>query len=166
MGRPPIALGIGRNPTVHRRGYMVLAAATVAALVAAGAAAPAPALKQGAYEGKVKGAPGSEITFRVDRRKGDEHVKVYRFTATNVPTKCGGAPDTTEYGLAGYFGLRLRSGKFHAKDSPSGFRDDSLFVVHGKVGAGGRAHGTLQIVDDFDNLPTCDTGVVDWSASR
>src|SRR5918998_984199 len=140
------------------------AAATVTAALAL--AAPAPAAKQGDYDGRVKGAPGSEITFNVDRRKGEKHVKVFRFEATGVPTDCGGSPDTTEYGLPGYFGLRIRDGRFHIKDSPSGFRDDSLFVLHGRLRPGGRAKGTLRIVDDFDNTPTCSTGRVRWSASK
>jgi hypothetical protein len=129
-------------------------------------AAGAGAARQGEYDGKVKGAPGSEITFKVDRRKGEKHVKVFRFEATGVPTDCGGSPDTTEYGLPGYFGLRIREGRFRIKDSPSGFRDDSLFVLHGRVKPGGRAKGTLRIVDDFDNIPTCSTGRVRWAASK
>ena len=149
---------------VNTRGLAFTACPVLAALVLA---APSAASKQGEYDGRVKGAPGSEITFKVDRRKGDKHVKVYRFNATGVPTDCAGSSDTTEYGLPGYFGLRLRNGgKFHIKDSPSGFRDDSLFVLHGRVERGGRASGTLKIVDDFDLLPTCSTGVVDWSAHR
>ena len=145
---------------------MVLTALVVTALAAA-AAAPALASKQGEYEGRVKGAPNSAITFKVDRRKGEKHVKVFRFEAGGVPTSCAGSPDKTGYGLPGYFGLRLREGgTFHIKDSPSGFRDDSLFVLDGKLEAGGEASGTLKIVDDFDLLPTCNTGKVAWSASK
>lgn len=163
MERTPPAKRIGQNPLMHRLRRIAFTGAAVAALAFA---ASATASKQGEYEGRVKGAPDSEITFKVDRRKDQKHIRVYRFNAEKVPTDCGGNPDTTEYGLGGYFGLRLRNGKFHLKDSPSGFRDDSIIVVHGKVEAGGRAHGTLRIVEDFDNLPTCSTGVVDWSASK
>jgi hypothetical protein len=151
-------------PDMGRMMWIALLGAAIAVV-----AMPAAALgsKQGDYEGRVKGAPGSEITFKVDRRKGEANVKVFRFNATEVPTDCAGSPDKTEYGLPGYFGLPLRDGgKFHIKDSPSGFRDDSLFVLHGRVERGGRASGTLRIVDDFDLLPTCSTGVVDWSASK
>ena len=137
---------------------------TIAAVLAL--AAPAPASKQGEYEGRVKGAPGSEITFKVDRRKGEKHVKVFRFEATGVPTDCGGTPDKTDYGLPGYFGLRIRGGAFHIKDSPSGFRDESLFVLDGELGSGGRASGTLRIVDDFDVVGVCRTGRLDWSAHK
>jgi hypothetical protein len=141
--------------------------ALLAAAAAVALPAPASASRQGDYEGRVKGAPGSEITFKVDRRKGEKHVKVFRFDASGVPTSCADSPDKTGYGLPGYFGLRLREGgKFHIKDSPSGFRDDSLFVLHGKLEAGGEAGGTLKIVDDFDLLPTCNTGKLDWSARK
>lgn len=125
------------------------------------------ASQQGQYKGKVKGAAGSEITFKVDHRKGEKHVKVFRFSATNVPTKCGSATDTTEYSLPGYFGLRIKEGgKFRIKDSPSGFRDDSLFVMRGQLEGQGRASGTLRIVDDFDFLSTCNTGKLEWSADK
>lgn len=122
--------------------------------------------RQGEYEGKVKGAAGSEISFKVDRRKGEKNVKVFRFSASKVPTKCGGASDTTEYSLPGYFGLRIKHGKFHIKDSPSGFRDDSLFVMRGKLTRHGTARGTLRIVDDFDFTPLCNTGRLDWAARK
>ena len=165
MERPNLRRSrVGTVPAMDRLPGIALVGAAIAAI-----AVPAAAFgsKQGDYEGKVRGAPGSEITFKVDRRKGEKHVKVFRFDASGVPTKCAGSPDKTGYGLPGYFGLRLRDGgRFHIKDSPSGFRDDSLFVLKGKVERGGRASGTLRIVDDFDFLPTCNTGVVDWSASR
>jgi hypothetical protein len=122
--------------------------------------------RQGEYDGKVRGAAGSEISFKVDRRKGEKNVKVFRFSATKVPTKCGGASDATEYSLPGYFGLRIKKGKFHIKDSPSGFRDDSLFVMRGKLTGQGRAKGRLRIVDDFDFTPTCDTGRLHWKAHK
>ena len=69
---------------------------------------------------------------------------LFRFSASKVPTKCGGASDTTGYSLPGYFGLPIKNGgKFHIKDSPSGFRDDSLFVMRGKLRGHGRAKGSL-----------------------
>ena len=145
-------------------GRVVLLGTITAALALA---ASAPASKQGNYDGTVKGAPGSEITFKVDRRKGEKHVKVFRFEATGVPTDCGGTPDTTDDGLPGYFGLRIRDGgRFHIKDSPSGFRDESLFVLDGKLAGGGRASGTLRIVDDFDVVGVCRTGRLEWSAHK
>jgi hypothetical protein len=142
---------------------ITLLGAVAALMLPAGAAAS----RQGDYEGKVKGAPGSEITFKVDRRKNQKHVKVFRFTATDVPTDCAGSSDTTELSLPSYFGLRIRDGgTFHIKDSPSGFRDESLYVVDGEIGRSGKASGTLKIVDDFDVVGVCRTGVVRWTASR
>lgn len=143
----------------------------VAGLLAIGAMLALPAIglssRQGEYDGKVKGAAGSEISFKVDRRKGEKNVKVFRFSASKVPTKCGGASDTTEYSLRGYFGLPIKNGgKFHIKDSPSGFRDDSLFVMRGELTGHGRARGSVRIVDDFDFTPTCDTGRLDWKAHK
>jgi len=148
---------------MNRTGWIACCGVAIALLALA---ALALASKQGQYEGKVKGAPGSEITFKVDRRKDEVHVKVFRFSATNVPTECAGAPDATEYSLPGYFGLRIKDGRFRIKDSPSGFRDDSLFVLHGVVEGHGLASGTLRIIDDFDFLPTCDTGKLDWTAHK
>ena len=156
--------GIRTGRTAAGTAVTLLAAVAIATLAAA---APAGASKQGRYEGSVKGAPGSEITVKVDRRKGDVRVKVFRFSATGVPTDCGGSPDITDYTLPGYFGLRIHAdGTFHIKDSPSGFRDESLFVVHGAMGSRGKAKGTLRIVDDFDVVGVCRTGVLDWSASK
>jgi hypothetical protein len=95
------------------------------------------------------------------------HVKVFRFSVTGVPTDCAGTPDTTDYSLPGYFGLRIREGgRFHIKDSPSGFRDESLFVLDGELRRGGRASGKLRIVDDFDVVGVCRTGRLDWSAHK
>ena len=111
--------------------------------------------------------PQTEITFRVDRRKGERNVKVFRFTALNLPTTCGGVSDTTEYSLPGYFGLKIKENrKFGITDSPSGFRDDSLFVMRGQLKRGGRAEGTVRVIDDFDFLPTCDTRKLDWRAHK
>jgi hypothetical protein len=152
MGRPAL------RPVAALAALSLLAALLLAA--AAGAA------RQGEYDGRVKGAPNSNITFEVDRRKDELHVKVFKFSADRVPTHCPGGPDTTGYSLPGYFGLRIKDGKFHIKDSPSGFRDDNLFVLHGRLRPGGRAKGTLRIVDDFDDIPTCSTGRVRWSASK
>lgn len=149
---------------MNRTGWIACCGAAIALLALAGLAL---ASRQGEYAGKVKGSAASEISFKVDRRKGEKNVKVFRFSATKVPTKCGGASDTTEYSLRGYFGLPIKNGgRFHIKDSPSGFRDDSLFVMRGKLTGHGRAKGKLRIVDDFDFTPTCDTGRLDWKAHK
>ena len=152
------------------RAHVMSKRIAIACCTAALAAAALPSVvlgsKQGQYAGKIKGEPGSEITFKVDRRGNDLHVKVFRFSATNVPTKCGGAPDTTEYSLPGYFGLRIKKGRFHIKDSPTGFRDESLFVLRGVVKGHGKARGTLRIVDDFDVVGVCDTGELAWRAHK
>jgi hypothetical protein len=149
---------------MNRTGWIACCSAAIALLALAGLAL---ASRQGEYEGKVKGAAGSEISFKVDRRKGEKNVKVFRFSATKVPTKCGGASDRTEYSLPGYFGLPIKNGgRFHIKDSPSGFRDDSLFVMRGRLTGHGKARGTVRIVDDFDFMPLCDTGRLDWAAHK
>jgi hypothetical protein len=143
--------------------------AIAALLCAAMMTLPAVAVagKQGDYQGQVVGEPQTEITFRVDRRKDEKNVKVFRFTALNLPTTCGGVSDTTEYSLPGYFGLKIKENrKFGITDSPSGFRDDSLFVMRGQLKRRGRAEGTVRVTDDFDFLPTCDTRKLDWRAHK
>lgn len=118
------------------------------------------------YVGKIDGEKGSRVSFQVIE-KPNGNLGVKRFTVKDAPTKCGGSNDTTSYGLPGYFSLRVEeNGRFHVKDSPSGFRDESLFVVRGKLQGGGEANGWLRVIDDFDFMPICDTRRLDWTAHK
>jgi hypothetical protein len=141
--------------------------AAIAALMAmAILTATVQASKQGIYEGHVKGARNSEVTMKVDRSKGEERLEVVRFHAKRVPTDCAGTSDTANYGVVNV-GIKLeKGGRFHGEDSASGFRDDNLFVVHGRIKGDGTAKGTLQIIEDFDGIPDCNTGRVRWIASK
>jgi hypothetical protein len=38
--------------------------------------------------------------------------------------------------------------------------------MRGKLTGHGTARGALRILDDFDFMPTCDTGRVDWRAHK
>ena len=143
----------------------------VAGLVVCAGAIALPGLASGGskgdYVGKVKGAESSEITFDVIRKPSGK-LGVHEFTIKDAPTTCSSvSDDTTSYALGGWFSLSVsENGRFHVRDSPSGFRDKSLIVIKGKLRRHGRASGWLRVVDDFDVVGVCDTGRLDWAASK
>jgi hypothetical protein len=142
----------------------------VCLLLALALAVPAQAsARQREYDGTI--TPSAELGFKLKFKKG-EKPKVKGFTFSDVPITCGGVPNTTFGKITG--GLKVRKKRFGAQlvnDAGT-----SNLHVAGTVSKSGSI-GTIRVFGDgvpLQDPPTdppvtgtdCETGVLDWTASR
>ncbi len=134
--------------------------ALTAIAVALVAAAPA-AASQRAYIGDVSG--GGQVGFILKKsKKGKKTVK--RFTLLEVPIACDEGANTASGRLD--FKVKVKQKQFEA-DAAIG---DGQLTIEGTVRGHG-SHGTLRAfgstpLDDDTTGTNCDTGTLDWDATR
>ena len=147
------------NPIRRPRGvatFTFLAVATLAAVTSA--ALPAQAGER-FYEGEVVKAPG-KVEFVLQRRHGELRVKDFHADALTWECSSG-------YVLEQNFGIRgidVKRKRFRTEKEILEYRESYTAQVEGRLRRGGRATGTLRLFHGFDEMPICDTGVLEWKA--
>lgn len=137
-------------------------AITIGVLVALLAAAPALAATK-TYRGAVKGDDESSVTLKVKRADGERSVKL--FAAERFVISCESGPKRLERAaLSGLVPVNDK-GRFSVKGSDDG----RVLRVSGKLVGKRTAKGTVRYTGSTpvgDAVEDCDSGKLDWSASR
>jgi hypothetical protein len=137
-------------------------AVTIGALVAVLAATPALAATK-TYRGAVKGDEESSVTLKLKRAHGERSVKL--FAAERFLISCDSGPKRLE--RAALSGIVPVSGK--GRFSVEGSDDGRVLRVSGKLVGKRSAKGTVRYSGPTpvgDAVEDCDSGKLDWSASR
>jgi hypothetical protein len=135
---------------------------TIGALVAVLAATPALAATK-TYRGAVKGDEESSVTLKLKRAHGERSVKL--FAAERFLISCDSGPKRLE--RAALSGVVPVSDK--GRFSVEGSDDGRVLRVSGKLMGKRSAKGTVRYSGPTpvgDAVEDCDSGKLDWSASR
>ena len=124
--------------------------------------------RQREYDGTV--TPSGELGFKVKFKKGKK-PKVKGFTFSDVPINCDGGPNTTFGKVTG--GLKLKKKRFGAQlTNEEGTSNLHVAGTVSKKGSSGtiRVFGAVPLEDPPTDPPpigsNCETGVLDWTATR
>jgi hypothetical protein len=137
-------------------------AVTIGALVAVLAATPVLAATK-TYRGAVKGDEESSVTLKLKRAHGERSVKL--FAAKRFLISCDSGPKRLE--RAALSGVVPVSDK--GRFSVEGSDDGRVLRVSGKLMGKRSAKGTVRYSGPTpvgDAVEDCDSGKLDWSASR
>lgn len=140
----------------------VKAATAIAALCALLLAAAALAGTK-TYRGAIKGDDESAITLKVKRVDGERALKL--FAAEHFVISCESGPRRLERASLG--GLIPVSGK--GKFKVEGSDDERVLRLSGKLVGRRSAKGTVRYLGPTEvdgELESCDSGKLDWKASR
>ncbi len=118
------------------------------------------------YVGDAKGQDGSSVGFSLTR-SASGRKRVVDFTVTRVAYQCRDAlPGLTDGWLLDR-GMRVRSRRFEGRGDWIGLPLDPVGKVTGKLRRRGRASGSFKIRGELAGPGThCNTGLVDWRASK
>ena len=137
-------------------------AITIGVLVALLAATPALAATK-TYRGAIKGDEESSVTLKVKRADGERSVKL--FAAEHFVISCESGPKRLERAaLSGLVPVNDK-GRFNVEGSDDG----RVLRVSGKLVGKRTAKGTVRYFGPTpvgDAVEDCDSGKLDWSASR
>jgi hypothetical protein len=137
-------------------------AITIGALVAVLAATPALGATK-TYRGSVKGDEESSVILKLKRAQGERSVKL--FAAERFLISCDSGPKRLE--RAALSGVVPVSDK--GRFSVEGSDDGRVLRVSGKLVGKRSAKGTVRYSGPTpvgDAVENCDSGKLDWSASR
>jgi hypothetical protein len=115
------------------------------------------------YRGAIKGDEESSVTLKVKRSEGERSFKL--FAAEHFVISCDSGPKRLERAaLSGLVAVN-RKGRFSVEGSDGG----RVLRVSGKLVGRRSAKGTVRYLGPTavgDSIEDCDSGKLDWSASR